>query len=158
MPADLHILPFTSHKHWEVWLGNHTYSNCHIHCNQADVKVNELLTISSNIRTVFPNVTLHAIAISPQPPYYQSEQFCVFFIDMRYQERNLLTLLVQINYQLFQYNVTETAKWTSHNLAVQMDSQMDIPPEPNGAQGVLPCVGWGVRPGNWIYRLWRHCP
>ena len=26
-----------------------------------------------------------------------------------------------------------------------------------GAQGVLPCVGWGVRPVNWIYRLWRHC-
>ena len=22
-----------------------------------------------------------------------------------------------------------------------------------GAQGVLPCVGWGVRPVNWIYRL-----
>ena len=22
-----------------------------------------------------------------------------------------------------------------------------------GAQGVLPCVGWGVRPINWIYRL-----
>ena len=27
-----------------------------------------------------------------------------------------------------------------------------------GTQGVLPCVGWGVRPVNWIYRLWRHCP
>ena len=27
-----------------------------------------------------------------------------------------------------------------------------------GAQGVLPCVGWGVRPVKWIYRLWRHCP
>ena len=27
-----------------------------------------------------------------------------------------------------------------------------------GAQGVLPCVGWGVRPVNWIYRLWCHCP
>ena len=27
-----------------------------------------------------------------------------------------------------------------------------------GAQGVLPCVGWGVRPVNWIYRLWRYCP
>ena len=27
-----------------------------------------------------------------------------------------------------------------------------------GAQGVLPCVWWGVRPVNWIYRLWRHCP
>ena len=27
-----------------------------------------------------------------------------------------------------------------------------------GAQWVLPCVGWGVRPVNWIYRLWRHCP
>ena len=27
-----------------------------------------------------------------------------------------------------------------------------------GAQGVLPCVGWGVRPVNWTYRLWRHCP
>ena len=26
-----------------------------------------------------------------------------------------------------------------------------------GAQGVLPCVGWGVRPVNWIYRLWCHC-
>ena len=23
---------------------------------------------------------------------------------------------------------------------------------------VLPCVGWGVQPVNWIYRLWRHCP
>ena len=22
-----------------------------------------------------------------------------------------------------------------------------------GAQGVLPCVGWGVRPVNWIYHL-----
>ena len=22
-----------------------------------------------------------------------------------------------------------------------------------GAQGVPPCVGWGVRPVNWIYRL-----
>ena len=22
-----------------------------------------------------------------------------------------------------------------------------------GAQGILPCVGWGVRPVNWIYRL-----
>ena len=22
-----------------------------------------------------------------------------------------------------------------------------------GAQGVLPCVGWGARPVNWIYRL-----
>ena len=22
-----------------------------------------------------------------------------------------------------------------------------------GAQGVLPCVGWGVQPVNWIYRL-----
>ena len=22
-----------------------------------------------------------------------------------------------------------------------------------GAQGALPCVGWGVRPVNWIYRL-----
>ena len=22
-----------------------------------------------------------------------------------------------------------------------------------GARGVLPCVGWGVRPVNWIYRL-----
>ena len=27
-----------------------------------------------------------------------------------------------------------------------------------GAQGVLPSVGWGVRPVNWIYRLWRHRP
>ena len=27
-----------------------------------------------------------------------------------------------------------------------------------GAQGVLPCVEWGARPVNWIYRLWRHCP
>ena len=27
-----------------------------------------------------------------------------------------------------------------------------------GAQGVLPCVWWGVRPVNWIYRLSRHCP
>ena len=27
-----------------------------------------------------------------------------------------------------------------------------------GAQGVLPYVGWGVRPVNWIYRLCRHCP
>ena len=26
------------------------------------------------------------------------------------------------------------------------------------SSGVLPCVGWGVRPVNWIYRLWRHCP
>ena len=25
-------------------------------------------------------------------------------------------------------------------------------------QGVLPCVGWGVRPVNWIYRLWHHSP
>ena len=22
-----------------------------------------------------------------------------------------------------------------------------------GAQGVLPCIGWGVQPVNWIYRL-----
>ena len=28
----------------------------------------------------------------------------------------------------------------------------------HGAQGVLPWVGWGVRPVNWIYRLWRHYP
>ena len=27
-----------------------------------------------------------------------------------------------------------------------------------GTQGVLPCVGCGVRPVNWIYRFWRHCP
>ena len=27
-----------------------------------------------------------------------------------------------------------------------------------GTQGVLPCVGWGVRPVNWIYRLRRHFP
>ena len=26
-----------------------------------------------------------------------------------------------------------------------------------GAEGVLPCVGCGVRLVNWIYRLWRHC-
>ena len=24
-------------------------------------------------------------------------------------------------------------------------------------RGYCPC-GWGVRPVNWIYRLWRHCP
>ena len=27
-----------------------------------------------------------------------------------------------------------------------------------GAQGVLPCVEWGVRPVNWFYHLWCHCP
>ena len=24
-------------------------------------------------------------------------------------------------------------------------------------RGYCPC-GWGVRPVNWVYRLWRHCP
>ena len=27
----------------------------------------------------------------------------------------------------------------------------------SGAQGVL-AMRAGVRPVNWIYRLWRHCP
>ena len=26
------------------------------------------------------------------------------------------------------------------------------------SSGGTACVGWGVRPVNWIYRLWRHCP
>ena len=44
----------------------------------------------------------------------------------------------------------------------QCSKSYDLQPALNcairGAQGVLPCVGWGVRPVNWIYRLWRHCP
>ena len=44
----------------------------------------------------------------------------------------------------------------------QCSKSCDLQPSLNcaicRAQGVLPCVGWGVRPVNWIYRLWRHCP
>ena len=43
----------------------------------------------------------------------------------------------------------------------QCSKSCDLQPALNcaicGAQGVLPCVRWGVRPVNWIYRLWRHC-
>ena len=39
----------------------------------------------------------------------------------------------------------------------QCSKSCDLQPALNcavrGAQGVLPCVGWGVRPVNWIYHL-----
>ena len=39
----------------------------------------------------------------------------------------------------------------------QCSKSCDLHPALNcairGAQGVLLCVGWGVRPVNWIYRL-----
>ena len=42
----------------------------------------------------------------------------------------------------------------------QSSKSCDLQPSPSlqcaisAAQGVLPCVGWGVQPVNWIYRLW----
>ena len=45
----------------------------------------------------------------------------------------------------------------SHVRICQCSKSCDLQPALNcairGAQGVLPCVGWGVRPVNWTYRL-----
>ena len=63
---------------------------------------------------------------------------------------------------LYTLSGTQAVRWpgvpkAARSYLSQCSKSCDLQPALNcairGGQGVLPCVGWGVRPVNWIYRL-----
>ena len=49
--------------------------------------------------------------------------------------------------------VPKVARSHLNQCSKSCDLQLELNCAIREAQGVLPCVGWGVRPVNWIYRL-----
>ena len=80
---------------------------------------------------------------------------------------SVLSILTQFLSHFIPWVAAQAVRWpgvpkVARSHLSRCSKSCDLQPALNctirGAQGVLPCVGWGVRPVNWIYRLWRHYP
>ena len=94
------------------------------------------------------------------------EYISIFNIYLYCKLFNWIYIYIQLNIDI-PWVAAQAVRWpgvpkVARSYLSQCSKSCDLQPALNsairGAQGVLPCVGWGVRPVNWIYRLWRHCP
>ena len=69
-------------------------------------------------------------------------------VDVMMQNRKYL---LNVEQEAIQQSSNEYRRLTECSKSCDLQPALDC--AIRGAQGVLPCVGWGVRPVNWIYRL-----
>ena len=84
----------------------------------------------------------------------QSSELIIYIISYAY---NPLSMSCPYHYTLSGRTGSALVWQVAGSRLTQRSKSCDLQPALQcairGAQGVLPCVGWGGRPVNWIYRL-----
>ena len=65
----------------------------------------------------------------------------------------LLLFFLSLSLSAHWPGILKAARWRLAECSKSCNLQPALHSAIRGAHGVLPCVGWGVRPVNWIYRL-----